>query len=275
MSRPLSTRLDLRFARDRIGRGHGRSICIVLVAFGLAFPAAAQGPGDWNRLAHPEVAERLGLDDAQRAAVQRLLQQRTEARLAEDKAAGEAQVKELEAKLRQTLTEPQWQAWETAPPSDSLEFRFREQPWADVLQWFAAQEGLTLVMDRSPPGTFTYHDNRQYTPSEAIDLLNSVLLTRGFTLIRREKLLTLMQISDSIPIELIPETTLEALPSRGRFELVRVKFPLGTRPVEAVMQEVSGYLGPLGRAIPLPQSKQLLVVETAGKMEMINVLVNS
>ena len=275
VSRPLSTRLGLRFVRDRIGRGHGRSICIVLVAFGLAFPAAAQGPGDWNRLAHPEVAERLGLDDAQRAAVQRLLQQRTEARLAEDKVAGEAQVKELEAKLRQTLTEPQWQAWETTPPSDSLEFRFREQPWADVLQWFAAQEGLTLVMDRSPPGTFTYHDNRQYTPSEAIDLLNSVLLTRGFTLIRREKLLTLMQISDSIPIELIPETTLEALPSRGRFELVRVKFPLGTRPVEAVMKEVSGYLGPLGRAIPLPQSKQLLVVETAGKMEMINVLVNS
>lgn len=252
-----------------------RSIWFVWVVFGLAWPAAAQGPGDLNRLAHPEVADRLGLDDAQRAAVQQLLQQRTEARLVEDKTAGEAQVKEIETKLRQTLTEPQWEAWQTTPPSDSLEFRFREQSWADVLQWFAAQEGLTLVMDRSPPGTFTYHDNRQYTPAQAIDLLNSVLLTRGFTLIRREKLLTLMQISDSIPIELIPESTLEALPSRGRFELVRVKFPLGTRPVEAVMQEVSGYLGPLGRAIPLPQSKQLLVVETAGKMEMINVLVNS
>jgi type II secretory pathway component GspD/PulD (secretin) len=245
-----------------------------VLGFGLS-RSRAQGPTDLARLVHPEVAERLGLSDKQRGEIQTLLQQLTEARLNPDAAAAAAKGKEIESKIEQALTPEQLQQWKTTPPSGDLEFRFRDQAWGDVLQWFADQEGLTLVMDRTPPGTFTYYDNRRYSSAQAVDLLNSVLMTRGFTLIRREKLLTLMQVSNTIPIELIPEATLESLPSRGRFELVRVKFPLGTRPVEAVVSEVTGYLGPMGRAIPLPQSKQLLVVETAGKMETINVLINS
>lgn len=237
--------------------------------------AVAQTDRNLNRLAHPDVALRLGLDDSQIAEVQRLLQQRTEAMLGEDESARPAEIAAIDLKIRGVISDAQWQLWESTPPSNLLEFRFRDQPWGDVLQWFADQDGLTLVMDRTPPGTFTYNDTRQYTSAQAIDLLNSVLLTRGFTLIRRNNLLTLMQVSDSIPIELIPESTLEQLPSRGRFELVRVRFALGKRPVEDVITAVSAYLGNLGRVIPLAQSRQLLVVETAGKMEMINVLINS
>jgi type II secretory pathway component GspD/PulD (secretin) len=240
-----------------------------------AQPAGAPSVIEPNRLAHPEVAEKLGLSDTQRAEVQRLLQERTAALQETDEAAQTVKIAEIDAAIRAALTDTQWEQWQSTPPANLLEFRFREQPWADVLQWFAQQEGLTLIMDRTPPGTFTYQDSRQYTSAQAIDLLNSVLMTRGFTLIRREKMLTLMQVSDAIPIELIPEVKLEDLPSRGRFELVRVKFPLGGRPVEEVMKGVTPYLGNLGRAVPLAQSRQLVVIETAGKMETINLLIQS
>ena len=43
-------------------------------------------------------------------------------------------------------------------------------------------------------------------------------------------------------------------------------FPLGKRPVEAVAEEITPLLGPYGKATPLPQTKQLLVLTTAGKM---------
>ena len=43
-------------------------------------------------------------------------------------------------------------------------------PWADVLQWFAEQAGLSLVMNAPPQGTFNYTDDHEYTPAEAIDL---------------------------------------------------------------------------------------------------------
>jgi hypothetical protein len=39
-------------------------------------------------------------------------------------------------------------------------FQFREMKWDDVLHWFAEQQDLTLVMDRTPPGVFTYSDTR-------------------------------------------------------------------------------------------------------------------
>ncbi len=52
-------------------------------------------------------------------------------------------------------------------------------------------------------------------------------------------MLIVFELSDAIPIELIPRITLEQLPSRGRFELVSILFPLGTRPIEEVVKEVS------------------------------------
>ena len=42
-------------------------------------------------------------------------------------------------------------AKETAEPR--LRFNFRFQRWADVLDWFAKQADLSLVLDAPPPGT--------------------------------------------------------------------------------------------------------------------------
>ncbi len=239
-------------------------------------PLRSPFPSDQvSRLVHPEVAAELGLNDQQRAKIQTLLGQRIEISASPDVADKKQALIAIDQQIRDTLNPDQLKKWSEDGPTSKLRFQFREQPWGDVLEWFARQEGLTLVMNQVPPGTFTYTDTRSYSASEAIDLLNSVLLTRGFTLVRREKMLTVLQLSNSIPIDLIPRVPLEKLASRGKFELISVLFSLGNRPVDAVMKEVQPYLGSFGRAIPLPQSKQLLVIETAGKMETINVLINT
>jgi type II secretory pathway component GspD/PulD (secretin) len=234
----------------------------------------AQTATDLARLVHPDVADQLGLDDAQRAKIQTLLQQRLEL-VSQATADKPADLSAIDKQIQETLTADQWKAFQAAPPEQKLRFQFREQSWADVLQWFARQDNLTLVMDRAPSGTFTYSDNRSYTPTEAIDLLNSVLLTKNFTLLRRDRMLTVIELTTDIPIELIPRIKLEDLPSRGRFELVSVLFPLGKRPIDAVVTEVQPYLSNYGRAVPLAQSRQLLVIETAGKMQTINLLIAS
>ena len=51
-------------------------------------------------------------------------------------------------------------------------------------------------MDDPPKGTFNYTDNRAYTPAEAIDLLNSVLLPKGYTLIRRDRMLWVINLDN-------------------------------------------------------------------------------
>ena len=156
-----------------------------------------------------------------------------------------------------------------------LRFSFRAQLWEEVLQWFAEQAGLSLVMDHPPQGSFNYIDDKEYSPIEGIDLLNKVLMTKHFTLIRNEQMLMVVDLSEGIPQGIVPVVTLEDLKERGNFELVSVRFPLGKRDVAIVTQEITALLGPNGKAVSLPATKQLLVTDTAGIMAAIGAVIKS
>ncbi|MEO8270308.1 MAG: hypothetical protein ABI557_11355, partial [Aureliella sp.] len=261
--------------------GHLTALTLLTLCSLVPTESTSAQETDVAGLVHPDVAERLSLDDAQRAKIQQLLLDRAQALAAikGDSPAGKEQQTSLTEKFRleilAVLTAEQNAQWSAPQPTQKLMFQFRDMKWEDVFNWFASQQDLTLVMDRTPGGTFTYSDTRSYSPSEGIDLLNSVLMTRGFTLVRREKMLVVMELSDSIQLELLPRVPLEQLDERGRFEIVSVLFPLAGRPVDAVLQEVKPYLSNYGRAIPLARGGQLLVVETAGKMSTINELIAS
>jgi hypothetical protein len=76
-----------------------------------------------------------------------------------------------------------------------IRFDFQFQRWPDVLNSIARQSGLTLVRPKVfPPGTFNYRDPRTYTPDEAIDLLNGVLATKGYKLVKRGQTLELIAV---------------------------------------------------------------------------------
>jgi hypothetical protein len=139
-------------------------------------------------------------------------------------------MEESNRKLRAVLSEAQRAELAQLRIEPKLRFQFRFQRWADVLEWFAEQADLSLVLDAPPPGTFNFSDTREYSPAEAIDLLNGVLLTKGYTLLRRGRMLLVINLKDGIPEGLVPQVTVEELESRGKFELVTVQFPLGRRP---------------------------------------------
>jgi type II secretory pathway component GspD/PulD (secretin) len=264
------------FVRFQIYKVMCLRIFIVCLCWTACASAVVGQQLDISRLVHPEVAERLSLTDQQRAQIQTLVLERADAVAQAPDAATKASVrKSFEARVLELLSAEQVAKLSEDQPTQKLSFQFRDMKWEQVLAWFADQQDLTLVMDRIPPGGFTYSDTRTYSPSEGIDLLNSVLMTRGFSLVRREKMLTVMELNDALPIELLPRVTLDQLPQRGRFELVSVVFPLGGRKIEAVLDEVKPYLNSYGRILPLAQGSQVLVIENAGKMQTINELIAS
>lgn len=239
-------------------------------------------PGDdLARLAEPEVADRLGLSPEQRNQVTQLLASRAQAlETATDDAGRELLVADFARLLRSVLDERQLTSWNryyggSAAARDQLRFSFRFQPWADVLNWFADRADLSLTLEAPPPGTFNYTDTRAYTTSEALDLLNGVLMTKGYTLVRRERMLLVLNLSQGVPADLIPRVTLDELDERGKFELVTVQFEIGKRPAEEVNAEIKPLLGPFGKSAPLPKTGQLLVTETAGKMRAISAIIES
>jgi type II secretory pathway component GspD/PulD (secretin) len=150
-----------------------------------------------------------------------------------------------------------------------IRFSFRFTPWKDVLDWFAQQADFSLILDAPPPGTFNYTDNRLYTPAEAIDLLNSVLLTKGYTLVRRDRMLLVINLEDGIPPNLVQQVSVAELDKKGEYELVSSLFPLGKFAPEDADKEIRPLLGPQGSMLVLPKAKQIYVTETAGKLRTI------
>lgn len=163
----------------------------------------------------------------------------------------------------------------SSPDDGRLLFNFRYQPWQDVLDWFADQAGLSLVLEAPPPGTFNYRDSRRYTPAEALDVLNGVLLTKGYTLVRRGRMLMLVNLEDGIPPNLVSDVPLEELDQRGEYELIRVLFPVRNMSPEQAAAEVEPLLGPQGSVVVLPQARQIQVTETGGRLRMIRRVINA
>jgi type II secretory pathway component GspD/PulD (secretin) len=166
----------------------------------------------------------------------------------------------------------------TFPKADAdgkLSFNFRYQPWQDVLDWFAEQSDLSLVLESPPSGTFNYTDSRSYTPAEALDVLNSVLLTKGYTLVRRERMLVLVNLEDGIPPNLVTDIQLADLDKHGEYELVRVLFHVRNMTPEAASEEVSRMVGPQGAVVVLPRAGMLQVTETAGRIRAIRKVIEA
>ncbi len=154
-----------------------------------------------------------------------------------------------------------------------LKFNFVHQPWSDVLTWFADEADLSLLMDTPPDGTFNYRDSRAYAPSEAIDLMNRVLLLKGFTLVRSERLLTLMNLEDEIPPQLVEFVSVADLDKRGSFEIVKCLFHLSKMDPADAEAEITKMIGPQGKIIAFPTASQILVTETAGKLRTIREMI--
>ena len=168
----------------------------------------------------------------------------------------------------------------TDTPSASYEaitftFNFRFAPWKDVLDWIAQQADLSLVLNAPPLGTFNYTDNRPHTPAQAIDIVNSVLLIQGYTLVQRERMLILVNLEDGVPPEILPQVSPEDLDQRGEFELLRCLFRLDVVTPEEAEQQISKLLGPQGTIVVMPKAKQLLVTETGGKLRVIRAVIQS
>lgn len=165
--------------------------------------------------------------------------------------------------------DPRAEASVTSDKDKRLRFNFRYAPWKDVLEWFAQQADFSLVMDAPPHGTFNYTDSRSYSTAEAIDLLNGVLLTKGYTIIRRGRMILIHNLEEEINPNSVAQIVPDDLEGKGEYELVCCLFTLNKMTPEDAELEIRKLLGPQGKLIVLKTSRQVYVTETAGKLRLI------
>ncbi|WP_372718475.1 secretin N-terminal domain-containing protein [Novipirellula sp.] len=166
---------------------------------------------------------------------------------------------------------------EPAMAQEKFVFNFSGASWKDVLEWFSEQADLSLQIDRFPNGSVYYVDpSRSYNAAESLDILNRLLLDRGYALVRRGRMLLLIDLEVENAANLISEVaelvTLDELDDRSRSDIVSCVFPLGSLTPDAARQEIAQLVGPWGRTIVLDSARQVKVTETVGKLLAIRQL---
>lgn len=155
------------------------------------------------------------------------------------------------------------------PEDVKIRFNYKFTPWDVVIDEYAKRCGLALLDDNMPEGTFNYTDPHEYTATGALDRINSVLWTKGFSLVRDGKMLMVINLEDKLPPGLIKERPLAELDDVGTHELAQVRFALRRMAAQDAKTAIDGMKSPQGNCVVLTPS-QILVTETGGNLRIIN-----
>ena len=129
---------------------------------------------------------------------------------------------------------------------------FNDQPWQPVLQWLAAISGMSLDWQELPGDCLNLTTRRSYTVPEVRDLINRLLLDRGFTLLSQGEVLTVAEVK-KIDSSRVPRVEPVDLSKHQPYEFVKVSFPLVALDVETTVDDLKPMLSPNGRLASLSQ----------------------
>lgn len=109
----------------------------------------------------------------------------------------------------------------TKPVEKTVAFNMEGQRWSAVFQWLVDQTGLKYGSSYIPQGSLTFKspNDRKYTISEIIDIINEALDSnpdqQRYILIRRETSFVLVPADEKIDPTLVPRVLVEELDRRG------------------------------------------------------------
>ena len=129
-------------------------------------------------------------------------------------------------------------------------FNFQGVAWPPVLNWLARISGLSLDWQELPGDYLNLRTQQSYTATEARDLINRHLLSRGYTMLQHDELLTVAKIQNINP-GLVPRVRPEELQDRMPHEFVKVSLRLEWLLAEAAVEELKPMLSPNGKLSPL------------------------
>ncbi len=110
-------------------------------------------------------------------------------------------------------------------------------------------------------------------------MINLALMKRGYSLVRRGRMLQVIDLelenADKLISEIAELVRPEQLEERGKSDIVSCVFPLGSMTPDAAKEELALMIGPWGRVVVLDSARQVKVTETASKLIAIRDLLRS
>lgn len=141
-------------------------------------------------------------------------------------------------------------------PNGMLKINFRGQPWPMVLDWYSRTAGVSLDWQELPGDYLNLTTQKEYPVEEIRDLINRHLLSRGFTLLRREELLTVENIKKLDP-SLVPRVRPSELAKLPSHEFVKTSFQLKWLLADEQVEELKPMLSPNGKLSSLRATNRI------------------
>ncbi|MGH7127313.1 MAG: hypothetical protein ACREIV_02000, partial [Planctomycetaceae bacterium] len=79
---------------------------------------------------------------------------------------------------------------------ETVRLTFFNATWPKILEKIAEETGSTLVMHNTPPGRFTRLDSRDYTRTEAVQVMNQELEPKGYRVLERDRFLIVLHVDE-------------------------------------------------------------------------------
>ncbi len=148
-------------------------------------------------------------------------------------------------------------------------FNFRGAPWGVLLRDFAKASGCSLTMNVDPVGSFTYFDDRQYTISEAVDILNDQLITCGAILIHNGPRLIVVSTQEPINDSFVPFITVGEIDLIGRNSVAGAAIPIKGVDPRTALEEVMAVKSAIGQVKLFSNTGRMLVIDTGTHLRRI------
>ena len=157
-----------------------------------------------------------------------------------------------------------------------LQFGFQGQPWPAVLKWLADNAGYSLDWLQMPPDYVNLKTPRALTIPETRDLINGMLLGRGYTMVLRGKVLSVFKI-DQLDPSLLPRVEDESqLLDLAGYDFVKITFSLPDElKADKAAEDIKPLLSPHAKVQPLLATNRLLVIDAVANLREASRLINS
>lgn len=148
-------------------------------------------------------------------------------------------------------------------PDGKITFNFTGHPWREVLLWLAQISGLSLDWQELPGDYLYLVTQDRYDLDEARDMLNRLLLDRGYTMLRRGEVLSVVKIEKLKDNPgLVPRVEPDELDQRDPHEFVKVSFKLDSMLAESAAEELKPMLSKYAILTPLAATNRLEAMDS-------------
>jgi general secretion pathway protein D len=147
-------------------------------------------------------------------------------------------------------------------PSDVIRLNFQNASLADVLSYLSSAAGFIILQEAPVPGTVSVVSAQPVTPDEAVDLLNAVLVEKGYIALRSGRILKIVNRQDAATRDLPVDYGSVAAEIPRKDNLVTQIMPVRYADVTKLIDNISPLLPPTAKITTNASSNAIVLTDT-------------